>query len=222
MLLELSHRRSQLVSLGLLTMFACSLLLHSGAVGDMASLFARSFSFNLTRPSAQDASDVLQSWQGRASARIVRVNSAERAQYATSYEYQTWSWSSCSGISLEEVMNAYGRRYMASDILQVEQRMGIWNVRQGLTGGEAGLARAAAHFGFKADPHPPRTLPDLLKVTNGGSPVIVGIPGHIMVVKGGDADHVSVIDSSPTNRTALTHAQFMKIWTGFSVLIRPM
>lgn len=221
MLLEWYNRRHQLVSVGLLVMLALSLLSHTGVVGDIVSTLARSRPFNLTPFSVQNISGASQLLQYLASARIVRINSADRVQYTTTYEYQVWSWSSCSGISLEEVMNAYGRHYIASDVLQVEQRMGIWNVREGLTGGEAGLARAAAQFGFQADPHPPRTLQDLIDITNGGAPVIVGIPGHIMVVKGGDAHHVSVVDSSPTNRTLLTRAQFTRIWTGFSVLIRP-
>jgi len=52
--------------------------------------------------------------------------------------------------------------------------------------------------------------------------VIVGIPGHIMVVRGGDNTYVYIADSSPANRTALTHAQFMGIWnTNFSVMLVP-
>jgi hypothetical protein len=30
-----------------------------------------------------------------------------------------------------------------------------------------------------------------------------------------------VVDSSPANRTIMTHDQFMNFWDGFSVLIKP-
>src|SRR5205085_607444 len=106
------------------------------------------------------------------------------------YQYSVWSYSSCSGISMEEVMNSYGRHYIASDVLQVEQNLGVWDSYDGLTAGEPGMAKAAASFGFQTDPHPPRTLADLITVTNRGFPVIVGSPGHILVVKGGDANYV--------------------------------
>ncbi|MGH2481635.1 MAG: cysteine peptidase family C39 domain-containing protein, partial [Ktedonobacteraceae bacterium] len=175
-----------------------------------------------TQLSAQALSTAFQPAPDTASSRIVRVNSADHNQYSTQPQYQVWSWSSCSGISLEEVMNSYGRHYIASDVLQVELNMGIWNTYDGLTAGEPGMARAAAYFGFKAASNPTRTLQDLIDVANSGTPVIVGIPGHIMVVKGGDTTNVYIVDSSMTNRTILTHAQFMNIWNKFSVLITPM
>jgi hypothetical protein len=42
-----------------------------------------------------------------------------------------------------------------------------------------------------------------------------------MVIKGGDANFVYVVDSSPANRTIMTHDQFMNFWDGFSVLVIP-
>ena len=216
-----SQRRS-VVSLGLLAMIALGLLLQTGAAGDMFHKLTRGIAVSNTQLSAQALSTAFQPAPDTASSRIVRVNSADRNQYSTQSQYQVWSWSSCSGISLEEVMNSYGRHYIASGVLQVELNMGIWNTYDGLTAGEPGMARAAASFGFKAASNPPRTLQDLIGVANSGTPVIVGIPGHIMVVKGGDTNNVYIVDSSMTNRTILTHAQFMNIWNKFSVLLTPM
>lgn len=118
-------------------------------------------------------------------------------------------------------MNSYGRHYIASDVLQVEQNMGIWDTYDGLTGGEPGMAKAAAYFGFQTSPNPPRTLQTLIATANKGYPVIIGSVGHIMVVKGGDDNYVYVVDSSPANRTIMTYAQFMAFWNGFSVLVLP-
>lgn len=216
------NRQRSLVSLGLLTMLLLGLLIQTGVAGGVIHKLTQGITLNSPQLAAQSLATAFQPPPDTASSRIVRVNSADRNQYATEYEYQVWSWSSCSGISLEEVFNSYGRHYIASDVLQVELNMGIWNTYQGLTAGEPGMARAAAYFGFKADPNPPRTLSDLINVANSGTPVIIGMPGHIMVVKGGDANDVYLVDSSMANRTILTHQQFMDIWDKFSVLLTPM
>ena len=122
---------------------------------------------------------------------------------------------------MEEVMNSYGRHYIASDVLQVEQNLGIWDSYNGLTAGEPGMARAASYFGFVTNPNPPRTIQDLIAITNRGYPVIVGSTGHILVVKGGDDTYVYLVDSAPANRVAMTYAQFTAFWNGFSVLMTP-
>lgn len=216
------NRQRSMVSLGLLTMLVLGLLIQTGIAGGVVHKLTQGITLNSAPLAAQNLAAAFQPPPDTASSRIVRVNSALRNQYATEAEYQVWSWSSCSGISLEEVINAYGHHYIASDILQVELNMGIWNTYDGLTAGEPGMARAAAYFGFKADPNPPRTLTDLINVTNSGTPVIIGMTGHIMVVKGGDANYVYLLDSSMANRTILTHEQFMNIWNKFSVLITPI
>ena len=144
-----------------------------------------------------------------------------RDQYFTDCQWQVWSYASCSGISLEEVINAYGRHFIAADVLQVEQNLGVWDTYDGLVGGEPAMAKVANYFGFKASPNPPRTLKDLIYTANKGFPVIVGMPGHIFVVRGGDSNVVYVVDSAPANRTVLTYQEFTSIWNGFSVLITP-
>lgn len=157
-----------------------------------------------------------------ASANVVRIDSADRNQYYSDYQWHVWSFSSCSGISMEMIINAYGHHYIAADFLQTELNLGVWGVYSGLVGGEKSIAETAAYFGFKALPNPPRTLSALIYTATKGFPVIVGIPGHIMVVRGGDDTYVYTADSSPANRTALTHAQFMGIWnTNFSVVLVP-
>jgi hypothetical protein len=214
------NRRRTVVSLGLLIMLVIGVLIQTGVAGDVFHTLTQGISLD-TQVYGDNVQPSFQPIPFSASARIVRVDSASRAQYYTDYQYQVWSYSSCSGISMEEVLNSYGRHYIAADILQVELNMGIWDTYDGLTGGEQGMARLAAYFGFQASPHPPRTLQDLILTANKGFPVIIGSPGHIMVVKGGDANFVYVVDSSPANRTVMTHDQFMNFWDGFSVLVTP-
>lgn len=215
------NRRRTLVSVGMLIMLLIGVLIQTGAAGDVFHTLTRGLDLGGSQLSSTDLQTSFQPIPYSASARIVRVDSAARDQYYTQYQYQVWSYSSCSGISLEEVMNSYGRHYIAADVLQEEQNLGVWDSYNGLTGGEPGLAKAAAYFGFTASPHPPRTLDALILTANKGFPVIVGIPGHILVVKGGDANYVYLVDSAPANRTVMTHEQFMNIWDNFSVLVTP-
>lgn len=218
---HLSHswynQRRTVVSLGLFLMLLTGVLVQTGAAGDVFHTLTK----GITQTSAIGLQTSFQPIPFSASARLVRVDSAARDQYYSQYQYQVWSYSSCSGISLEEVMNAYGRHYIAADVLQVEQNMGVWDSYNGLTAGEPGMAQVAAYFGFQASSNPPRTLQSLILTANKGYPVIVGSPGHILVVKGGDANYVYLADSAPANRTALTHDQFMNFWDGFSVLLTP-
>jgi len=217
------RRRRMIVSVGFLFMLLLALFLQSGLADGALQGISHGFGLlNFTQhTSAFDLSTTSQPLNGTASSRIVRVDSGDRRQYYTDYQWRVWAYSSCSGISMEEVMNAYGRHLIAADVLQVEANLGVWNTYEGLTGGEAGIAQTANYYGFKAVPNPPRTLQDLINVTNKGLPVIVGIPGHILVVRGGDSNYVYLVDSAPANRTILTHQQFLNLWDNFSVELVP-
>ena len=214
-------RHRTLVSLSFLLMLFFGLFLQSGLADGAFQGLSRSFSL-FSAYQTSDLKTVAHPVTLTASMRLVRIDSALRDQYYTDYQWHVWSYSSCSGISLEEVMDAYGKHLIAADVLQVEQNLGVWDTYNGLTGGEPAMAKVAAYFGFKANPHPPRTLQDIINVSNQGFPVIVGMPGHIFVVRGGDSTYVYLADSAPANRTVMTHQAFMSIWNGFSVLITPL
>lgn len=165
-----------------------------------------------------------------ASAHIVRVDSASRSQYYNDYQWQVWSYSSCSGIALEEVMNAYGRHLIAADVLQVELQLGVWDVQLGLLR-EEGIAMTANYFGFNASLSHTRTLQQIVAIANSGTPVIVSIRdsyyfpgGHIFVVRGGDNQYVYTVDSSPANFTRMTYSMFSAMWganNDFSAVVTP-
>lgn len=216
-------RRRTLVSIGLLLMILLALFVQSGLADGALHDLRQGFGLlNFTQhTSAFDLNTASQPLQGDASARIVRIDSALRGQYYTDYQWQVWSWSSCSGISMEEVMNSWGRHLIAADVLQEEANLGVWDVYNGLTGGEQGIAETANYFGFKALPDPPRTMTDLIRVANAGYPVIVGVPGHILVVKGGDSYNVYLVDSAPADRTVMSRDVFANWWDNFSVVLVP-
>jgi len=217
------RRRRTVVSIGLLLMLLLTLFAQSGlGTGALQGLKLGISLLDFTHhTSVLDLSTSSLPLDGTASSRIVRVDSAVQNQYYTAYQWDVWSYSSCSGISMEEVMNAYGRHLIAADVLQEELNLGVWDTYNGLTGGEEGIAKTASYFGFRAVPNPPRTLDDLIAVANKGFPVIVGVPGHILVVKGGDSNYVYLVDSAPADRTIMSRAQFAGWWDNFSVELLP-
>ena len=217
------RRRRTVVSFGLLLMVVITLFTQSGlADGALQGLKQGIALLDFTQhTSAFDLSTSTLPLDGTASSRIQRVDSADRGQYYSDYQLQVWSYSSCSGISMEEVMDAYGRHLIAADVLQEEMDLGVWDTYDGLTGGEAGIAKTASYFGFRAVPNPPRTVQDLVAVANKGFPVIVGVPGHILVVRGGDSNNVYLVDSAPADRTIMSRVQFASWWDNFSVELLP-
>jgi hypothetical protein len=164
---------------------------------------------------------------GTASTRVVRVDSAARSQYYNDYQWQVWSYSSCSGIAMEMVMNAYGRHLIAVDVLQEELNLGVWNVNLGLLR-EDGIATTAAYFGFDTSATHARTLQDVVAISNQGAPVIVSVRdsyyypgGHLFVVRGGDGRYVYIADSSSANFQQMSYSMFAGMWQGFSAVLTP-
>jgi ABC-type bacteriocin/lantibiotic exporter with double-glycine peptidase domain len=158
---------------------------------------------------------------------VVRIDSGAANQYATTYEHDVWEYSSCSGIAMEMVMNAYGRHLIASDVLQEELNLGVWSVQLGLLRDE-GIAMTSAYFGFNADLSHSRTVQDIVAIANKGEPVIVSVRdayyfpgGHIMVVHGGDSQYVYLADSSPANFPRMSYSMFLGMWSGFSAVLTP-
>ena len=216
-------RRRTLVSLGFLVMLLLTFFVQAGLADSTFQDLRKDLS--LLSPSQIQSSDVyvpVQPLPDTASSRIVRVDSAVRNQYNTDYQWHVWSYSSCSGIAMEEVMNAYGRHLIAADVLQVELNMGVWDVNLGLLK-EQGIAMTASYYGFKTDASHTRTLQDIITLANKGFPVIVGVRdsyyfpgGHIFVVRGGDSQYVYIVDSSPANFQHMTRSVFSGMWQGFS------
>ncbi len=218
------YRRLRFVVSGvLILMVLLALFVQTGLADGAFKSFQRSLSaLSLTdNPQGFDISTALPPMPFSAAEQVVREDSAARDQYYSDYEWHVWSYSSCSGFAMEMVINAYGNHYIAADFLQKEADLGVWNVAEGLTGGEEGIAVTASYFGFKALPNPPRTLQALIYAVNHGYPVMVGSPSHIMVARGADNTYIYVADSSPVDRIAMTYAQFMAWWDGFSVVLVP-
>jgi len=161
------------------------------------------------------------------SSQLARIDSAARNQYHTDYQWQVWAYSSCSGIAMQMVMNAHGRHLIAADVLEVEDRLGVWNVNLGLLRDD-GIALTADHFGFDASLSHSQTVQEVVAIANKGRPVIVSVRdssyfpgGHLFVIHGGDGGSVYIADSSPANFTRMTHGRFAGMWQGFSAVLTP-
>ena len=156
-----------------------------------------------------------------ASKSIVRIAQLDQNQYSSQDEYNQWSPSACSVAAMTEVINAYGHNYRLTDILKVEA--GLHEITPDLGLVEArGIDRTVAQFGFRMIPLQHSTLDDAIAVANQGHPVIVSFAnsgywpgGHILVLRGGDAQNVNLADSSRLNLTVVPRAQFLQWWRGF-------
>lgn len=229
------QRRRALVSLGLLVMVLLTLSTQSGLVGETFHSITKGLETTtkglamtvLRQSQPADVHTPAHPLAQTASMLVVRVDSAAADQYYTDYQRQVWSYSSCSGIAMEMVMNAYGRHLIAADVLQVESDLGVWNVQLGLLR-EDGIALTATHFGFDTSAGHTRTLQDVINSANQGAPVIVSVRdsqyfpnGHIFVIRGGDDQYVYIADSSPANFQRMTRAMFVGMWQGFSAVLMP-
>ncbi len=226
-------RRRTLVSLSFIIMVLLTLFIQSGLTEGGLRTLTKGIGFSFL--SVSQASDVKMIAHSNtvsyvpinASARVVRIDSASRTQYYTNYQYQVWSYSSCSGIAMATVMNAYGQHLIAADVLQVELNLGVYDVNLGLLR-EEGIALTAAHYGFDAGLSHARTLQDIIALSNSGKPVIVGVRdgyyypgGHIFVVYGGDNQNVYIADSSRANFQHMSYGMFTGMWQGFSAVLTP-
>ncbi len=218
-------RRRTLVSLGLLLMILLTLIIQGGFAGDALQNLTQTLSI-LHLPQVIGVNTAA---HFTASQLIARGDSAARDQYNTDYQWKVWSYSSCSGFAMAEVMDAYGRHLNAADVLQVELNLGVWSVYGGLLR-EDGIAMTADYFGFNADLSHSRTLQDLITISDKGIPIIVDVRdsyyfpgGHIMVVRGGDSQYVYTIDSSPANFTRMSYSMFLGMWSNnhFSAILTP-
>jgi len=222
-------RRRMLVSLGLLLMMGLALGVQDGLTdGTLHAIFTKNLGITLFQSSQPQT---LQLGTHTAplspSSLLVRVDSALRNEYHTDYQWQVWAYSSCSGIAMEMVMNAYGRHLIAADVMEVEDRLGVWNVNLGLLRDD-GIALTADQFGFDATLSHTQMVEDVVALANKGKPVIVSVRdstyfpgGHLFVIRGGDNGNVYIADSSPANFTRMTYTRFAGMWQGFSAVLTP-
>ncbi len=159
---------------------------------------------------------------------VIRLNQLDCRQYASQEECSTWSSSACSAAVMAELLNAYGHHYRITDILRVEatfRHPAVITPDQGLLYA-GGIDRTVHAFGFQTTwlKHPTVAQVVATAVT---APVIVNFPpsrwpgGHFLLVTGGDATHVQLVDSSSFNMRSMSVATFLRYWIGSAVQVTP-
>ena len=209
-----------LISIFVLGLYALSILLPRSAI--IGSIFF----YGQIPPVSASQNSAANTPQFNASQTLLRISQLDPAQYSSAQEYNTWAYSTCSAAAMTEVINAYGHHYHITDILKVEYQLGEITPQLGLLE-DVGVARTAAHFGFKTTWGYKLSLNQIIDISNHGSPVIVSFPpsrypqGHLVVVTGGNSQSVLLADSSLYNRHSITRTQFMQWWAGFSAVVTP-
>lgn len=161
-----------------------------------------------------------------ASTALVRINQLDPGQYASTAEYNTWAYSTCSTAAMTQVMNAYSKHHLRiTDVLQTEISVNAITPDLGLTDND-GIRRTVEQHGFKVT-WINSGLDDVISIANHGKPVIVGFPpnlwtgGHLLVVRGGNSSSVFLADSSRLNMQVMSRSQFLQYWGGFAVVVEP-
>ncbi len=161
-----------------------------------------------------------------ASQALLRIGQLDPAQYVSQQQYTVWAYSACSTAAMTEVIDAYGHQYHIADILKIEAQIGEITPQLGLVE-DQGVARTVSYFGFKTSWGYNLSLNQIISTANSGRPVIVSWPpsrysgGHLVVVVGGNGSSVDIADSSVYDRHAISRAQFMQWWGGFSAVVTP-
>ena len=156
------------------------------------------------------------------SQRISIHRQSNRAEYNNDNpEWQLWAYSACSGCAMAALLDAYGAQkngkpLNCGDVLEVEYQLGVYdpgttpsNSVGLLSPGQQNLAKTAAHFGFASDYSKNFSLDDLINLANSGTPSIIAIPTHVMIITGGDSGHVMLADSGGLHLKIVTRDQFL-------------
>ncbi|MBA2677604.1 MAG: hypothetical protein H0U76_04300 [Ktedonobacteraceae bacterium] len=115
------------------------------------------------------------------------------------------------------IMDAYGasingRPLNCGDVLEAEYRLSVYSPVNDwglIRGAQDELAQTATHFGFTGHFTQKLSLDDLITLANAGTPAVVRIPTHIMLLIGGDSQNVFLADSGGLHLTKVTRTQFL-------------
>jgi Peptidase C39 family len=202
-----------------------SLLLNPGLIVDSSWIKAPLAPPATPVPATPSTNQLLSGLSG-ASKSLIRIYQLDPNQYASTQDFNKWAYSACSAAAMTEVINSYGHSYRIADILSVEARLGEITPELGLVE-PTGIDRTVAQFGFQTIALKSPSLNDVIRFANQGRPVIVSFPpsrwdgGHLLVVRGGDDNNVTLADSSRYNMTVIPRSKFLQWWGGFAVVVIP-
>lgn len=158
--------------------------------------------------------------------------------YDSYQQFVDWGNAACSSATLSEVLTAWGVQGA-----NIGKLIDVMQPDVSLNGGlltPHGYQRGAAAFGYRADikgvpgtGDPPLSYDQILHVTNDlGLPLVVNVRiswgyyhffdgGHFLVVTGGDAQGLKIVDSSEYYIKYLSKDVFYSMFTGMTVVTVP-
>ncbi|HEX5572414.1 MAG TPA: hypothetical protein VFX31_13555 [Ktedonobacterales bacterium] len=146
-------------------------------------------------------------------------------------QFQEWGGAACSAAALSEVLTAYGVR--GATIGHEIDELGSYISPNGGLLNRHGFVVVAAKHNLRADQSTSLTYNQLLYLTEQlGMPVIVNVHisygyyhffdgGHFLVVVGGDAQGLRIVDSSEYYIHYLPKDVFYQMFTGYTAAIVP-
>jgi hypothetical protein len=146
-------------------------------------------------------------------------------------QFQEWGGAACSAAALAEVLTAYGVR--GATIGHEIDELGSYISPNGGLLNRHGFVTVAAKHNLRADESTSLTYNQLLYLTQQlGMPVIVNVHisygyyhffdgGHFLVVVGGDAQGLKIVDSSEYYIHYLPKDVFYQMFTGYTAAIVP-
>ncbi|MGZ3599249.1 MAG: hypothetical protein ACXWQ5_06000 [Ktedonobacterales bacterium] len=151
--------------------------------------------------------------------------------YDSKAQFDDWWNAACSAAVMSEILTAWGVPHMT-----IGKMIDAMQPDISLNGGlltSHGFQRGANAFGYRADISSHLTYKQLLYITNVlGLPVIVNVRinygyyrffdgGHFLVMTGGDAGGVKIVDSSEYYIHYLPLDTFYSMFTGITAIIVP-
>jgi hypothetical protein len=159
---------------------------------------------------------------------LTRLSQWDAQQYNSPGDVAIWGPSACSAAAMTEVINYYGHSYRIGDILAVEYGLHQITTKLGLLYGFSSIQSTVAHFHFQATQLASPTVSSIVSLANSGVPVIISFPpstwpgGHILLVSGGNASQVYLVDSSSLDMKEMNRQTFLqRYWRGFAVVVKP-
>ncbi len=158
--------------------------------------------------------------------------------YDSRQQFDDWGNAACSSATMSEVLTAWGVSGAT-----IGKMIDVMEPDVSLYGGllrASGYQRGASAFGFRADlkgvpgtGDSPLSYDQILHITNDlGLPMVVNVRiawgyyhffdgGHFLVVTGGDAQGLKIVDSSEYYIHYLSRDVFYSMFTGMTVVIVP-
>jgi surface antigen len=161
----------------------------------------------------------------------------QEAGYDSRAQHDQYWDSACSAAVFTEIARAFGLQVRLGQVIDQLVAAGYLSASAGLSNDAAAWPWIARQYGMQAVVQWNRALSydALVQFAAGqGIPVVVNVRdtsgryfpafagGHFLVVIGGDASGLKIVDSSLYRITSLPRSEFEALWTGRTVVLSPV